>query len=106
MKCTRATAGACALAVLLLISGSAMAGGKKSKAEGNPKVAAGGAEASGGLPKSVRVRAHRQKKVGKQRGKFTIKSGIRPHLSIGTGNARLTLGSGSNRGNRRRYRGY
>jgi hypothetical protein len=99
MKCTRATAGACALAVLLLISGSAMAGGKK-------KATTGGAEASGGLPTSARVRAPRPKKAGKQRGKFTIKSGIRPHLSIGTGNARLTLGSGSNRGNRRRYRGY
>jgi hypothetical protein len=106
MKCTRARAGACALAVLLLISGSAIAGGKKSRAGASPKVTAGGAEASGVLPKPAHVRVPRPKKAGKQRGKFTITSGIRPHLSIGTGNARLMLGSGSNRGGRRRYRGY
>ncbi len=92
---------------VLLVAIPAEAGGKKTKSK-TSEVVQTAQPASGGSKPKATPRTRGTRKSGTPRPqKFGLPGGLRPRVSIGAGPARLTLGSGSNRGSARyRHRRY
>jgi hypothetical protein len=92
---------------VLLVAMPAEAGSKKTKSKTSEVVKTAQPASGGSKPKST-ARPRGTRKAGTPRPpKISLPGGLRPRVSIGAGNARLTLGSGSNRGTARyRHRRY
>ena len=106
MDCHGIAAAVVALSALLVTT-PAEAGTKKTKSKTSQVVKTAQAPPAGAKPKAA-TRNRGTRKTGTTRSpKLTLPAGLRPHLSIGAGPARLTLGTGSNRGTSRyRRRNY
>lgn len=92
---------------VLLVAIPAEAGSKKAKTKTNQVVNTAQPASGGSKPKAT-PRTRGTRKAGTPRSpKVSLPGGLRPRVSIGAGNARLTLGTGSNRGaGRYRHRRY
>jgi hypothetical protein len=92
---------------VLLVAIPAEAGSKKKKSKTSEVVNTAQPATEGSKPKAT-ARTRGTRKAGTSRPpKIGLPGGLRPRVSIGAGNARLTLGSGSNRGTARyRHRRY
>ncbi len=92
---------------VLLFAIPAEAGSKKAKSK-TSEVVNTAQPASGGNKPKAPARTRGTRKAGTPRSsKIGLPAGLRPRVSIGAGPARLTLGTGSNRGSGRyRHRRY
>lgn len=88
---------------VLLVAIPAEAGSKKAKSKTGEAVKTAQLASGESKPKPP-ARTRGTRKAGIPRSpKVSLPGGLRPRVSIGTGNARITLGTGSNR-NTGRYR--
>ncbi len=92
---------------VLLVAIPAEAGSKKAKSKTSEVVKTAQPSSGGSKPKAT-PRTRGTRKAGTPRSpKVSLPGGLRPRVSIGAGNARLTLGTGSNGGSGRyRHRRY
>jgi hypothetical protein len=90
-----------AAVVTLLMAASAEAASKKAK----PKAAATTPSASSSTKPKATPRTRGTRKQGTSRSpKVNLQLGLRPRVSIGSGNAKVTLGAGGIGGSTRRSR--
>jgi hypothetical protein len=106
VDCHGIAAAVVVLSVFLLAT-PAEAGTKKTKSKTSQVVKTAQAPPTEAKPKTA-TRNRGTRKAGTTRSpKLTLPAGLRPRLSIGAGPARLTLGTGGNRGTSRyRRRNY
>jgi hypothetical protein len=92
---------------VLLVAIPAEAGSKKAKSKTSEVVQTAQPATGGSKPKAT-PRTRGTRKAGTPRSpKVGLPGGLRPRVSIGAGPARLTLGTGGNRGSARyRHRRY